>query len=149
MFCRQLYLISHMDSKEIAYITLEQNWDYYDVPTCLLQALVMQSLCDSKEFAYFGTKIETTAKFQSVFYIPWSRNIWPRPGHHWPWATSFTIDKPYSNIYLTWYRCYAHQRHKNRSICNSNTISHTYYLPVHFCIVCKILKYMSFYNGMQ
>ncbi len=33
---------------------------------------------DSKEFAYSGTKIETTATFQPVFYRPWSRNevVW-------------------------------------------------------------------------
>ena len=35
---------------------------------------------DSKEFAYFGTKIETIATFQPVFYRPWSRNgmVWPQ-----------------------------------------------------------------------
>ena len=40
--------------------------------------LMVPRIMDSKEFDYFGTKIETTAMFRPVFHRPWSRNevIW-------------------------------------------------------------------------
>ena len=36
--------------------------------------MLLEIPMDSKEFVYFGTKIETTATFRPVFYRPWSHN---------------------------------------------------------------------------
>ncbi len=54
-------------------------YSYYDRYVAHIVPRIHMDTC-SKEFTSFGTKIETIATFQPVFYRPWSRNgmVWPQ-----------------------------------------------------------------------